>query len=366
MSREISPKDAVTIWKLYKLLRRERPDLVHTHTAKAGTAGRLAGIAYKWLTPGTLIGRPRACRFVHTYHGHVFHSYYGKLKTRLFLAIERALARLATDRIIVISPQQLREINKDFKVGRPHQFAVVPLGLDTSLFADRASRRPAARTAVVAGEDEVLVGIVGRLTEIKNHRLFIEMVQQFRELDPETAQRVRFLVIGDGHLRNELESYAKGLGVEREVEFLGMRDDPENFYAALDIVALTSLNEGTPLTLIEAMANGCACVATRVGGVPDLLGELKASMDDGFQLHERGISARSGDATGLARGLAYLISNDSKRAELGRRGREFIESTYSKQRLIGDIEQLYLQLCGRKSTVTMAQNVTTGGAESKA
>jgi glycosyltransferase involved in cell wall biosynthesis len=185
-------------------------------------------------------------------------------------------------------------------------------------------------------------------------------------LNPEVARRVRFLVIGDGHLRDELESHAKGLGVEREVEFLGMRDDPENFYAALDIVALTSLNEGTPLTMIEAMANGCACLATRVGGVPDLLGELKSSAGDGFQVHERGISARSGDATGLARGLAYLISNNAERAELGHRGREFIESTYSKQRLISDIEQLYFQLCGRKSPVTMAQNVKTGGAESKA
>jgi glycosyltransferase involved in cell wall biosynthesis len=163
-----------------------------------------------------------------------------------------------------------------------------------------------------------------------------------------------------------LESCARELGVEKEVEFQGMKDDPENFYAALDIVVLTSLNEGTPLTLIEAMANGCACVATRVGGVPDLLGEIKSSVDGGFDLHERGISARSGDATGLALGLANLISNDALRTELGRLGREFIESTYSTQRLISDIEQLYLRLCGGESSVAMGQKVATGGAESKA
>src|SRR5437016_6220098 len=99
MSRELSLKDALTIWKLFRLMRREQPDIVHTHTAKAGAVGRVAGLMYRWLTPATLAGKPRKCWFVHTYHGHVFHGYYGPLKTRLFLAIERWLARLATDRI---------------------------------------------------------------------------------------------------------------------------------------------------------------------------------------------------------------------------------------------------------------------------
>src|SRR5438270_12675336 len=129
MSREVSPKDAVTVWKLFRLLLRERPDIVHTHTAKAGTVGRVAGLLYRWLTPSALLGRPRRCPFVHTYHGHIFHSYYGRFKTRIFLEIERMLARLATDRIIVISPQQYREIHEEFKVGRARQFAVIPLGL---------------------------------------------------------------------------------------------------------------------------------------------------------------------------------------------------------------------------------------------
>src|SRR5882762_5826840 len=128
MSREISPRDAITVWKLFRLMLREKPDLVHTHTAKAGTVGRVAGMMYRWLTPATLIGKPRSCRFVHTYHGHVFHSYYGRLKTRLFLGIERLLARLATDRIVVVSEQQRSEINEQFRVGRRKQFAVIPLG----------------------------------------------------------------------------------------------------------------------------------------------------------------------------------------------------------------------------------------------
>src|SRR5881275_2763115 len=128
MSREISPKDALTIWKLYRLFVRERPDLVHTHTAKAGTVGRVAGLLYRLLTPATLVGRPRRCRFVHTYHGHIFHSYYGRLKTRLFLGIEKILTRM-TDRVVVISPQQHREIHEEYGVGRNGQFAVIREGL---------------------------------------------------------------------------------------------------------------------------------------------------------------------------------------------------------------------------------------------
>src|ERR1044071_9232794 len=134
MSREISLKDAVTTWKLFRLLLREKPDIVHTHTAKAGTVGRVAGFCYRWLTPGVLIGRPRPCKFVHTYHGHVFHSYYGRFRTKAFLAVERALARAVTDRVVVVSEQQREEINETFRVGKKGQFRVVPLGLDLEVF----------------------------------------------------------------------------------------------------------------------------------------------------------------------------------------------------------------------------------------
>src|SRR5215210_2579185 len=145
MSREISLKDAVTIWKLYRQLVRLRPDIVHTHTAKAGTVGRIAGLLYRWLVPSALVGRPRPVRFVHTYHGHIFHSYYGALKTRLFLLIEKVLARLATDAIVVISPQQYREIHETFGVGRARQFAVIRLGLDLEAFGSWPEKRHVLR-----------------------------------------------------------------------------------------------------------------------------------------------------------------------------------------------------------------------------
>src|SRR6266487_4072411 len=163
MSREISPRDAITVWKLFRLMVREKPDVVHTHTAKAGTVGRVAGLMYRWLTPATLIGRPRPCRFVHTYHGHVFHSYYGPTRTRLFLTIEKVLARSITDRIIVITEQQRQEINERFRVGRADQFALIPLGIDLTIYTDWAERRRRLRQELDVAPDQILIGIVGRL-----------------------------------------------------------------------------------------------------------------------------------------------------------------------------------------------------------
>ncbi|HWW77592.1 MAG TPA: glycosyltransferase [Pyrinomonadaceae bacterium] len=354
MSREVSPKDALTVWKLYRLFRRERPDIVHTHTAKAGTVGRAAGLLYRYLTPSALWGRPRACRFVHTYHGHIFHSYYGRLKTGFFLFVERTLARLATDRIVVISPQQLEEINGRFRVGRREQFEVIPLGLDTRAFDDWAARRHLLRREWGARDADVLVGIVGRLTEVKNHRLFLEAAALFKRRRAFGAgsgggesPRVSFVVVGDGHLRGELEDYARALGLQDDVKFPGLRDDPENFYPALDVVALTSRNEGTPLTLIEAMANERACVATAVGGVVDLLGgvaEGELRRPHPWRICERGLQVRPGDAEAFADALAHLVADEPLRKALGRRGREYVAENYSVGRLVSDVLRLYGEL----------------------
>ncbi|HLL70697.1 MAG TPA: glycosyltransferase [Pyrinomonadaceae bacterium] len=357
MSREVSPKDAVTIWKLFQLFRRLQPDIVHTHTAKAGTVGRIAGVLYRWLTLSALVGRPRACRFVHTYHGHIFHSYYGRLKTLLFLTVERVLARTATDRIVAISRQQYREIHEQFGVGRARQFKVIPLGLDLQAFADWRGRREAARAELEAGADELLVGIVGRLTEIKNHKLFLEAAALYLkrheaatgatvETGETGARRVRFVVVGDGHLRGELEAHARSLGIDGRVMFTGTRSDPENFYAALDIVALTSLNEGTPLTLIEAMANARAVVATGVGGVVDLVGQpFEATAEDAaYTICERGVRVRTGDAEAFCDALHLLVTNEELRRTLGERGQAFVAEHYSKERLVKDVLNLYSEL----------------------
>ena len=336
MSREISLNDAVTVWKLFRLFLRERPDIVHTHTAKAGSVGRVAGFFYRWLTPGTLVGRPRSCKFVHTYHGHVFHSYYGRRRTRMFLAIERLLARLVTDKLIVVSAQQGTEIGKDFRVGRHGQIKVIPLGLDLELYANSASRRARFREELGIDDETVLVGIVGRLTEIKNHQMFLNSVARLKG-----RTRMRFVVIGDGSLRESLEQQARSLSLESEVIFAGGRRDPEYFYPALDIVALTSLNEGTPLTLIEAMANARPVVATSVGGVVDLLAD------------ERGISVASGDDEAFAAALSRLAGDPQLQKRLGARGLEFVDRVYRKERLVEDIKHLYDELLIPEIRVSM-------------
>ena len=352
MSREISFKDALTIWKIYRVFCRERPDIVHTHTAKAGTVGRVAGFLYRWLTPSTLLGRPRQCLFVHTYHGHIFHSYYGPLKTRLFLSIEKVLARLITDRIVVVSEQQRREIQERFGVGRPDQFVVIPLGLDAHSFADWRNRRQLFRDELGLRSDELLVGIVGRLTEIKDHELFLRAVAILKDrlADEKSRPRVRFVVIGDGNLRDRLEAQAQALGLVEDVIFAGSRRDPENFYAALDIVALTSLNEGTPLTLIEAMANARPVISTAVGGVVDLLGEtIEEHQNERYTVCRRGFSIQANDAVAFAAGLFHMIENPELRTELGNRGLEFVASNHSRERLLDDIKALYKQLLERRA-----------------
>jgi glycosyltransferase involved in cell wall biosynthesis len=348
MSREISVKDPLTIWKLFRLMRRERPDIVHTHTAKAGTVGRVAGIMYSALSA-------RRCRFVHTYHGHVFHSYYGKFKTRLFLAIEQFLARFGTDRIIVISEQQRREINEVFHVGRAEQFAVIPLGIDLNAYASWRDRRSHLRSELKLKDDDMLIGIVGRLTEIKNHRLFLEAAAI---LEKANGSRTRFVIIGDGNLRFDLEAQAKSLKLENSVAFLGTRNDPENFYPALDIVALTSLNEGTPLTLIEAMANARPVVATAVGGVADLLGSPAQQYDEepAYHICERGVSVAGGDAEGFAAGLQRLIAGPNLRDDLGRAGLEFVTHKYDKERLLRDMAELYCDLMQVESLDRLAES----------
>lgn len=331
MSRELSPKDAISLWKIFRQLQIEKPDVIHTHTAKAGTVGRVAGFLYRWLAWKNV-------KIVHTFHGHIFHSYYGNLKTKIFLIIEKTLAKLATDKIVVISGQQFTEIHEQFGVGEKNQFEIIPLGIDLNPFAGWRAKRNLLRAEIGAKADEITVGLVGRLTEVKNHSLFLEVVKLWREKYP--APKLKFIIIGDGHLRETLETEAETLGIKNELIFLGNRNDADVFYAGLDVVALTSLNEGTPLSLIEAMANEKAVISTAVGGVVDLLGKV-VEKKSGFQICERGISAASGDAEGFCEGLRHLVDDAALRETFGRRGREFVEKNYGKSRLVEDIAALY-------------------------
>jgi glycosyltransferase involved in cell wall biosynthesis len=276
----------------------------------------------------------------------------------MFLAIERLLAKLVTDRLIVVSRQQSIEINEQFRVGRPDQIKVVPLGLDLGIFAEHATRRWKFRHELCIPDHTTLIGIVGRLTEIKNHQMFLNVAARLKAVDPACRRQgeVRFIVIGDGALRESLESQTQALGLEKDVIFVGNRKDPEYFYPALDVVALTSRNEGTPLTLIEAMANARPVVATSVGGVVDLLGEV---VEDGpYNVCVRGISVPPGDEEEFVAALSRIIRDRSLRQELGESGLEFVEVNYSKERLFEDIKDLYGQLRHDHPAVVIQPQIT--------
>jgi glycosyltransferase involved in cell wall biosynthesis len=339
MSRELSPKDIVSLWKVYRRICLEKPDIIHTHTAKAGTIGRAAGFIYRWLNWKNV-------KLIHTFHGHVFHSYYGNLKTRIFLFIEKFLAFFATDKIIVITTQQFEEINKKYKVGNEKQFEIIPLGIDLEKFADAENKREILRREIGAGDDEILVGFIGRFTEIKNIPLFLQAAKIFNEKKKSDSPKLKFVLIGDGHLRKGLEKTAAEFGLNENLIFLGNRNDADVFYAGLDIVALTSFNEGTPLSLIEAMANGKAVISTNVGGVTDLIGKITEDEND-FKIGERGISIASEYADGLFSGLMLLAENPGLRKKLGENGKSFVTGKYSKNRLITDIETLYRKVTNK-------------------
>lgn len=336
LSRAISPRDILVAWKLLRLFFKVKPQIVHTHKAKAGAVGRMAAILYKWATPSALWLRPRDCRIVHTYHGHVFHSYFGPLGTRLIVAIERALARICTDRLIAISEEQRHEILRRFKVGSPDQFSVIPLGID---FQEIRPQPRLLRSELKTGDDQPLVGAVGRLCEVKNYSMFLEAAARVSFSEP----RAHFVIIGDGHLRRDLESQSQALGISANVTFAGFRRDAASLYGGMDVLALTSLNEGTPLSVIEGMYNGVAVAATEVGGVVDLMGERRESVD-GFAIWDNGVTAPRGDAEAFARALQFLIRRPELRREMGARGRAFVAARLSRDRLVTDIRNLYADL----------------------
>ena len=342
LSRELSPKDLVSLFKIYRVLRRERPDVVHTHTAKAGTVGRVAAFLYRWATWDTLIGRPRQLTVIHTFHGHVFHSYYGSLKTSVFLTIERLLARFATDRIITISEQQYSEIHERFGVGRTSQFRIVPLGIDLTVFGRDSGQRQAFRDSIGAGDDDIVVGFVGRLTEIKNLSLLLRVAEKVK-VRSNQSPNIRFFLVGDGNLREQLESEAAALIADGTVTFLGHQHDIGDVLSGMDIIALTSRNEGTPLSLIEGMAAGLPFISTAVGGVVDLAGD-QVERHDGFRVCERGVLVDADNVDSFTDGLIYLAKNEKLRERLSNAGREYIASNYSRERLVDDIASLYRDL----------------------
>ncbi len=325
LGRDISlVKDARAFLKLFALMKKERPHIVHTHTAKAGTLGRLAAL---------FAGVPVK---IHTFHGHIFDGYFSPAKARLFLAIETFLA-LFTDRIIAVSERVKDDIVNRLHVTSEAKCVVVPLGLDLARFLECERVKGTLRRELGIGDDTLLVAIVGRLVPIKNHRMFLDVARKVKE-GLAGRRKVRFLIVGDGEMRAGLEEYARKQGLGDSVIFTGWIEDLAKVYADVDVVALTSLNEGTPVSLIEAMASGKAVITTDVGGVRDLV-----SGD------ETGCLIPRDDLEGFSKKLLELLDEKETRVRYGARGRESVRERYSYTRLVRDIKRLYEECVREKA-----------------
>ncbi|MBZ0159109.1 glycosyltransferase family 4 protein [Candidatus Methylomirabilis sp.] len=311
----LKPRDITALLKLYRLIRQERPHIVHTHTAKAGFLGRLAA---------RLAGVPV---IIHTYHGHILHGYYGPLTTGLLRTMERMLARI-THCIIAVSEQVKGDLIA-YGVAPSGKIRVIPLGLELDPFLGCAVYKGEFRRELDLDDNARLVGIVGRIVPIKNHRLFLQAAALVIASEP----AARFVIVGDGALRLEMEQQARALGIADRVLFTGWRRDLPRIYADLDVLTVSSNNEGTPVSVIEAMAAGCPVVATRVGGLPDLI-------TDG----ETGFLVPPSDAQALAAAILRVLRDPETAGRMGRTARASVQQRFTMKRLISDMEQLYIQI----------------------
>lgn len=315
--------DIIAFRRLLQILRKYRPHIVHTHTAKAGTLGRLA--AY-------LCGVPAV---FHTYHGHVFHGYFSANQTKLVLWVERLLARL-THQLIAISPAQLHELSEMYRIAPATKFTTIPLGVDLSELLSLPSPN-----AISPKRTSYRIGIVGRLVPIKNHTLFLEMAQRLlvRRKD------VEFMIYGGGELESLLRARTIKLDIADHVRFCGWQRNLPQLYASLDLLVVTSKNEGTPMSVLEAMAAAKPVVATRVGGVPDLIRH-------GWN----GMLAEPENADQLAQLVSDLLDDSRLAALLGKNGREFVKQQFTIQRMVDAVAPLYEEAL-RGSNDASARNI---------
>ena len=324
--------DFMAFLHIVRVLRAEQPDLVHTHAAKAGTLGRVAAV---------LVGVPVR---VHTYHGNVFHGYFGTLQTRMWLAVERTLNKITT-RTVVISESQMDELVEKYNVVSRQKVCTLRNGYDLSRFdsGTDAKRVRDLRQAFGFDDSHFVVLWAGRLVPIKNVELLAQIVREAKR-----CPRLRFLVVGDGSDRGKLQALTTGCS---NVHIAGWRTDIPALWAAADVGLVTSRNEGTPSALVEAMASGKPFVSTNVGGVIDLAAP-PTQVDNRFPV----IRAGNGFLTPLeARPildcLEFLAENHDVASAMGSVGRSFALAHYSEDRLRTDIENLYFDLLDTASPV---------------
>jgi glycosyltransferase involved in cell wall biosynthesis len=320
LHREISPfRDVRAVFRLARLIRKERPTILHTHTAKAGAVGRLAAL---------LAGDARPPIIVHTFHGHVLRGYFNPLTTLGFRILERWLARITTV-LVAVSPE-VRDDLVRLRVAPASKFAVIRLGIELDERVDAVDdARSETRRQLGVAPDAFVVGWVGRMTAVKRTDDVLRALERLVEGGVDAY----LLLVGDGPDREHLEQYAHELGVTKRCLFLGYQEDVARFYSAIDAVLLPSANEGTPVSVIEGLAAERPAVATRVGGVPDVVREGI----DGFLVDV-------GDAQALADRLADLAADPKRRAQMGADGRARVLERYAVARLVDDVDLLYRTL----------------------
>lgn len=327
LSRAIMPwSDAAALWRIYKILRRERPDIVHTHTAKAGTLGRIAAL---------LAGVP--CK-VHTYHGNVFRGYFRPAASRFFLEIERALAHV-TNKIIVVSDTQRDEVVDDFRVASREKVAVIRNGFDLHQLVRTSESGGSIRDEYGISADKVVVTWAGRMVPIKGIDILCELV---RSAVPD--ERLHFLVVGDGPLSDFVKQQ---IGSLPNVTLAGWTKEMARVWSGTDIALLTSRNEGTPTAMIEAMAFGKPFVATNVGGVRDLAAGSLLNFEFGIEAANGFLPAT--DVKALLGCIQLLASHPTKASEMGNSGRELVFRDFCCDRLASDMRRLYGQLLAQPS-----------------
>ena len=320
LGRAVQPWDDLrALVGLFRLMRRYRPDIVHTHTAKAGVLGRLAARA---------AGVPVV---VHTFHGHVLRGYFGALATAFYRALERRLASLS-DVVIAVSDAVKSDLVA-LGVAGDAKIRVIPLGLDLEPLTAALARGSLREEAGVA-RGAPLVGIVGRLAPIKDVESFLRAAAEVVEALP----AARFAVVGDGAERTLLEDECRRLGLAARVHFHGWRRDMAEVYGDLDVVVNCSRNEGTPVALIEALAAARPVVATRVGGTPDLLGDGR-----------RGLLVPAGDPSALAAAILETLRSPGPAAARAREGQAYVLVHHSARRLLDDVDALYRELLSHRA-----------------
>ncbi|MBI5218337.1 MAG: glycosyltransferase [Bacteroidia bacterium] len=333
MRREIHPvKDIIAYNKLKKIIKDFKPDIVHTHASKAGTLGRLA--AYHASIPVIL----------HTFHGHVFHSYFMTYKSAFFKKIEQGLAKIST-KIIAISDLQKDELAHKYNITKPENIVVIPLGFDLNKFRiDKDTKRQKFRREYNIDDDEIAIGIIGRLVPVKNHALFLDAINIVKQ---RSSKRIRAFIVGDGENRKLLVNKINELKLDyidatkqkgkASITFTSWIKNVDRVYPGMDIVALTSLNEGTPVSLIEAQAANVPIVSTNAGGIENtVLPGITALL------------SKNGNPLEFTDNLFKLIESDELRHKLSLNGWDFVKEKYHYSRLVNDMSKLYKELLAEK------------------